>query len=136
MLLLLIRAEIERRMAGRSVLHKAGGTLIVRHESCVISRWQSELCHQRAVTVCACALLMPTASISPPLQPWQHGAHAGRRCVPGGGWEEHRWVKPRLPRCPSAGGQGLGVVSDLVSLGKLVMTGVPPCHFTTRNILP
>lgn len=42
------------RMAGRSVLHKASGKLSVRHESCVISRWQSELCHQRAVTVCVC----------------------------------------------------------------------------------
>lgn len=54
LLLLLIQAEIKRRLAGRSVLHEASWMLSAPHESCVISRWQSELRHQRAVTVCVC----------------------------------------------------------------------------------
>lgn len=36
---------------------------------------------------------------------------------------------------PFAGGQELEVSSDLASLGKVVMTGLPQCHFTTRNFL-
>lgn len=33
------------------------------------------------------------------------------------------------------GGQELEVMTDQVSIGEVVMTGVPPCHFTTCNIL-